>query len=66
MGDIKRSKENKMEPVVDKKEVAVNSAKENNNIQIHFGNVKLVELKLLESINKQLAEILLILKDAKK
>lgn len=66
MGDIKRNnKDQKDEQVVEKKEVELNHIKDNN-IQIHFGNVKLVELKLLESINKQLAEMLLILRDAKK
>ncbi len=65
MGDIKRNNDKKVEPVVEKKEVELNHTKDNN-IQIHFGNVKLVELKLLESINKQLAEMLTILRDANK
>jgi hypothetical protein len=34
-------------------------------VQIHFGNAKIIELKLLESINKQLGEIVKLLKEAK-
>lgn len=64
MGDIKRNI-NKQEPIVEKKAVEVNQLKDNN-VQIHFGNAKIIELKLLESINKQMAEILIILRDAKK
>lgn len=47
------------------KPVDVNKVK-SSDVQIHFGNVKLVELKLLESINKQLAEILVIMRSKEK
>lgn len=34
-----------------------------NSIQIHFGNVKLIEIKLLETMNKQLSEILVLMRE---
>jgi hypothetical protein len=34
-------------------------------IQIHFGNVEVLKLKLLEAINKNLVEVLTILKQVK-
>jgi hypothetical protein len=45
-----------------KKEIKVNETK-NDGIQVHFGNVKIVELKLLEAISKNSAEILKVLRD---
>ena len=34
-------------------------------IQIHFGNVEIIKLKLLESINKNLLELVKLMKDVK-
>jgi hypothetical protein len=43
-----------------KKEVKVNEPKKND-IQIHFGNIKVIEIKLLEAIAKNTAEIVRLL-----
>ncbi len=48
-----------------KKKVDVPQKKENNGVQVHFGNVKIVEIKLLETIAKNTAEIVKVFKDVK-
>lgn len=65
MSDISRNNQKKIVQVTEKQPIPMNELKDNN-IQIHFGNAKVIELKLLESINRHLAEIVVMMKDAKK
>jgi len=56
------SKKEKKEPV---KKVVEVPKQEQAGVQVHFGNVKLVELRLLEAIAKNTQEIVKVLKDVK-
>ena len=60
--DEQAKEQSKKVVMTSQKEVPITGTK-SEGIQIHFGNVKVVELKLLETINTQLAEILILMRE---
>lgn len=62
MGDIKPRSKSKKDSVVPKDAPAPSSQE----VQVHFGNYKKIELALLNQINSNLAELVRIIKKADK
>lgn len=60
--DIKRNKSDGKEKHTTKKEIKLNDQKKKE-VQLHFGNIKVVELKLLETICKNTAETVVLLRE---